>query len=107
MRRLWALLAAFASYVPHLGGVLSLIGPVLAIALSGHDLDRLGLLLGLYAIIVILDGLFIEPLLLKRTTRVPIWASILVPIALGILIPFWGVLLAPPLLAVFYALRRT
>jgi hypothetical protein len=29
---------------------------------------------------------------------VPIWASIFVPIILGIVIPFWGVLLAPPLL---------
>ena len=39
-------------------------------------------------------------------------ASIFAPIILGILIPFWGVLLAPPLLAVVYAyktsaLRRT
>jgi predicted PurR-regulated permease PerM len=38
--------------------------------------------------------------------RVPIWASILVPIALGIIIPFWGILLAPPLLAIFYAFRK-
>jgi predicted PurR-regulated permease PerM len=37
---------------------------------------------------------------------VPIWASILVPIVLGIVIPFWGVLLAPPLLAILYAFRR-
>jgi predicted PurR-regulated permease PerM len=37
---------------------------------------------------------------------VPIWASILVPIVLGIVIPFWGVLLAPPLLAIIYAFRR-
>ncbi len=33
------------------------------------------------------------------------WASILAPIILGILIPFWGVLLAPPLLAVVYAYK--
>jgi len=37
---------------------------------------------------------------------VPIWASILVPIVLGIVIPFWGVLLAPPLLAIVYAFRK-
>jgi predicted PurR-regulated permease PerM len=43
---------------------------------------------------------------MKKTTRVPIWASILVPIVLGIVIPFWGVLLAPPLLAILYAFRR-
>jgi predicted PurR-regulated permease PerM len=36
---------------------------------------------------------------------VPIWASLFTPIVLGILIPFWGVLLAPPLLAVVYAYK--
>jgi hypothetical protein len=37
------------------------------------------------------------------------WASILVPLVLGFVIPFWGFLLAPPLLAVVYAFktRRT
>ena len=104
---LWALVAAFASFIPHLGGVLSLIGPVLSAAFSGHDFYRLGLLLGLYAMIVIADQLLIQPLLLKKTTRVPVWLSILAPIALGIVIPFWGVLLAPPLLAIVYAFRKT
>jgi len=33
------------------------------------------------------------------------WASILAPIVLGFVIPFWGVLLAPPLLAVVYAYK--
>lgn len=103
---LWAMLAAFASFIPQFGGVLSVIGPVLAVALSGHDFYRLGLVLGLYAGIVVLDQLLIEPLLLKKTTRVPIWLSILAPILLGIVIPFWGVLLAPPLLAVVFAFRR-
>ena len=103
---LWALLAAMAAFIPHVGGVLSLVGPVLSIAFSGHDMDRLGLVLGLYAVIVVLDQLLIQPLLLKKTTRVPIWASILFPIVLGILIPFWGVLFAAPLLAVLYAFRR-
>lgn len=103
---LWGLIAALASFIPQFGGILSVIGPVLAVCFSGHDEYRLGLVLGLYAVIVVLDQLLIQPLLLKRTTRVPVWASILVPIALGVIIPFWGVLLAPPLLAVFYAFRR-
>jgi predicted PurR-regulated permease PerM len=103
---LWALLAALAAFIPHIGGAISLVGPVLAVALSGGDFSRLGLVLGLYAGIVILDQLLIEPLLMRQTTRVPLWASILSPIVLGVLIPFWGVLLAPPLLAVVYAFRR-
>lgn len=103
---LWAMIAALSAFIPHLGGVFSLIGPVLAVAFSGHDFYRLGLVLGLYAIIVVLDALVIQPVLLKKTTRVPIWASILFPIVLGLVVPFWGVLLAPPLLAVVYAFRK-
>ena len=103
---LWAMIAALAAFIPHFGGVISVIGPVLAVAVSGHDYMRLALVLGLYAIIVVLDQLLIQPYLLKKTTRVPIWVSILAPIVLGIIIPFWGVLLAPPLLAVVYAFRK-
>ena len=102
---LWAMLAALAAFIPHFGGVISVIGPVLAVAFSGHDMSRLGLVLGLYAVIVVLDQLLIQPLLLNKTTRVPVWASILCPILLGIVIPFWGVLLAAPLLAIVYAFR--
>ena len=103
---LWAMIAALAAFIPHFGGVMSVVGPVLAVAVSGHDYVRLGLVLCLYAVIVVLDQLLIQPYLLKKTTRVPIWMSILAPILLGILIPFWGVLLAPPLLAVVYAFRK-
>ena len=52
-------------------------------------------------------GWFRAPaLFMKRTAKVPMWASILAPIALSFLIPFWGILLAPPLLVVIYAFRR-
>jgi len=102
----WALVAGLMAFVPNVGGVIALIGPVFSILFQGHDLERLGFLLGIYAIIVVIDQLALQPWLMKRSTRVPIWASILVPIALGIVIPFWGILLAPPLLAVVYAFRR-
>jgi predicted PurR-regulated permease PerM len=102
----WALVAGLMAFVPNVGGVIALIGPVFSILFQGHDLERLGFLLGIYAIIVVIDQLVLQPWLMKRSTRVPIWASILVPIALGIVIPFWGVLLAPPLLAVVYAFRH-
>ena len=103
---MWAMLAAVASFIPHFGGPISVIGPVLAVCFSGQDMYRLGLVLGLYAVIVILDQLVIQPVLLKKTTQVPVWASILFPIVLGIVIPFWGVLLAAPLLAIVYAFRK-
>src|SRR4051794_12582750 len=102
----WALVAGLMAFVPNIGGVIALIGPVFCILFQGKDLERLAFLLGIYAIIVVIDQLLLQPWLMKRTTRVPIWASILVPIVLGIVIPFWGVLLAPPLLAIFYAFRK-
>ncbi len=100
---LWALFGAVLQFVPTYGSMVAIIGPVLAVAFSGHDEWRLGLVLGLYALIAVLEGLVIGPYLLHRTTRVPWWAALLGPILLGIVIPFWGVLLAPPLLAIVYA----
>jgi len=102
----WALIGGLMTFVPNFGGVITVIFPVMMVLFSGRDLYRLGLVLGLYAVIVVIDQLGLQPWLLKRVTRVPIWASILVPILLGIIIPFWGVLLGPPLLAIVYAFRK-
>ena len=102
----WAILGGLLQIIPTFGGMVALIGPVLAVAFSGHDEWRLGLVLGLYGLIVILEGLVIGPYVLHRTTKIPWWAAFFGPIVLGILIPFWGVLLAPPLLAVIFAFRK-
>lgn len=100
---LWALLAALLQYIPHLGPVLGLLGPAVTAGLTG-GWEKLLYVLILYAVIVAVDGLLLQPYLMHRTARVPIWASILAPIVLG-MFSLWGVLLAPPLLAVFYAYR--
>ena len=102
----WALIGGLMTFVPNFGGVITVIFPVLMVLFSGRDIYRLGFVLGLYAIIVVVDQLVLQPLLLKRVSRIPIWASILVPIAMGIIIPFWGVLLGPPLLAIVYAFKK-
>ena len=102
----WALIAALAQFIPNFGGMIALIGPALSLLFAGRHWQQFGLLLCLYAAIVFIDQLFLQPWLMRRTTRVPIWASIFGPIMLGILIPFWGVLLAPPLLAVIFAFRK-
>jgi len=102
---LWALLAAALQVVPHLGPVLSLVGPVLAALLRWQDWEHPLYVLILYAVIVVVDGLLLQPYIMRRAARVPMWASILVPIALGFAIPFWGFLIAPPLLAVVYAYK--
>ena len=102
---LWALLAAGLQIVPHLGPILGLVGPLLTSAITWRDWPHPVYVLILYAVIVVVDGVVLQPYIMKRTARVPIWASVLAPIGLGILWPFWGVLLAPPLLAVVYAYR--
>ena len=103
---LWAVVAALVQFIPQYGGMLALIGPSLTLLFTSAGWEKFGLLLGLYAVIVIIDQLGLQPWIMKKTTRVPIWASIFGPIVLGIIIPFWGVLLAPPLLAVIFAFRR-
>jgi len=102
----WAFLAAVLQFVPHLGPVLGMLGPVLAAMVRWQDWGHPLYVLVLYAIIVVVDGVALQPYIMKRTAKVPIWASILTPLALGIIWPFWGVLVAPPLLAVLFAYKR-
>jgi predicted PurR-regulated permease PerM len=101
---LWAVLGGLLQFIPNFGPLLALMGPALVGGLSGGWM-RLIYVLILYAVIAVTDGLLLQPYLMKRTVKVPIWASILAPIVLGFVIPFWGVLLAPPLLAVVYTYR--
>jgi predicted PurR-regulated permease PerM len=102
----WAFIGGLMTFIPNVGGVITVIFPVLTVLFTGHDYFRLAMVLGLYAVIVVVDQLVLQPLLMKRMNRVPVLVSIFVPILLGIVIPFWGVLLAPPLLAILYAFRR-
>jgi predicted PurR-regulated permease PerM len=102
---LWALLAATLQIVPHLGPVLSLVGPVLAAVLRWQDWEHPLYVLILYAVIVVVDGLLLQPFIMRRVAKVPMSASILEPLILGFAIPFWGFILAPPLLAVIYAYK--
>jgi len=101
---LWALLAFAFQYIPHFGPILSLIGPAFAAVTSGGGM-RLIYVLTLYAIIAVTDGLLLQPYIMKRTVKVPIWASILTPLVLGFFFNFIGVLLAAPLLAIIYTYK--
>lgn len=106
---LWAVLAFFLQYIPNFGPVLALIGPMIAEGvegLLGGSWMTLIYVLILYAVIAVVDGLVLQPYIMKRTVRVPIWASIITPIVLGLVLGFWGVLISAPLLAVIYAYRR-
>ena len=103
---LWAGLAAMLQFVPHLGPALGMVAPTVTAAIHFGDWKHPLYVLMLYAGIVVVDGLALQPCLMKRTAKVPIWASVVAPIVLAFVIPFWGVFLVPPLLAVIYAYKR-
>lgn len=105
---LWAIIGGLCQFIPNFGPLIAVIGPALTTLFASQSdaLMHLLYVFILYAIIAVVDGLVLQPYLMKRSNKVPIWASILVPIVMGFIIPFWGVLLAPPLLAVIYAHRR-
>jgi predicted PurR-regulated permease PerM len=101
----WALLAGMLQLVPVIGIIFGLVGPATAAAVSG-GITRMFYVLILYALIVMIDGLVLQPILTKRSARVPIWASIITPFLMGSLLNVWGVLLSVPLLAIIYAYRE-
>jgi predicted PurR-regulated permease PerM len=105
---IWAIIGGACQFIPNFGPLIAVIGPALTTLFASRSdaLMHLLYVFILYAIIAVIDGLVLQPYLMKRSNRVPIWASILAPIVLGLIIAFWGVLLAPPLLAVIYAFRR-
>ncbi len=102
---LWAVLAALLQIIPHLGLVLGWIGPAVTAAVQWRDWEHPSYVLILYAGIAVVDGFVLQPYFMKRTAKVPMWASIVAPIAMALIFSFWGVLLAPPMLAVLYAYR--
>src|SRR5437764_11684019 len=101
----WAIVGGACQFIPNFGPLIAVIGPALSTLFASQSDAMMHLLyvFMLYAVIAVIDGLVLQPYLMKRNNKVPIWASILCPIALGIVIPFCGVLLASPMLAVVYA----
>src|SRR3954462_4401742 len=106
---LWAALAFFLQFIPNVGAPLTMGGPMIELSIEGlfgGDWMKLVYLLIMYAVIAGVDGFVLQPYIMKRTAKVPVWASIVAPVVMGMLMGFWGVLLAGPLLAVVYAYKR-
>jgi predicted PurR-regulated permease PerM len=102
---LWAILGALLQFVPQFGIMLALVPPAFVGLVSG-GFNRLLYVLLLYAVVVVADALIFQPMFMKRRARVPIWASVPTPLILGFFFSFWGVLLAPPLLAIIFGYRE-
>jgi len=100
----WAILAAGLQFIPHFGPVIAFVGPAVS-ALISDGFEGFLYVLILYGAVIVIDGLLLQPVIMRRTARVPIWASLIVPILLSLIFGFWGLLLAAPLLAVMFAYR--
>src|SRR5262249_43808609 len=76
---LWAILGGALQFIPQIGMVLGLVAPALAIAvIQGGWMMFLKLII-LYVVIAVVDGFFLQPYFMRRTARVPLWASIPAP----------------------------
>lgn len=102
---LWAFIGGAAQFVPNVGPIIGLIGPAFVGFVSQDHMKGVYVLI-LYAVIVVVDGLLLQPYIMKRTVKVPIWASILFPLVMGFFFNFIGVLLSGPILAVIYAYKH-
>ena len=83
---LWALLAGLLQFIPNLGGPLAVIIPAIIGALSPNHMKFFYVLI-VFAGIMMIDGFFLQPYFMKRTAKVPFWASLLTPIAIALLVP--------------------
>ncbi|HEU4415326.1 MAG TPA: AI-2E family transporter [Candidatus Angelobacter sp.] len=102
----WAILAGLLQFIPNFGGPIAVIIPAILGAFS-HDHMKFFYVLMLFGVIMMTEGLVLQPYFMKRTAKVPFWAALFGPIIIALLIPFWwAILLAPPLLAVIFAFRR-
>ena len=62
---MWAVIAAVLQIVPHFGPILGFIGPVFAATIKWMDWEHPLGVLGLYAVIAVLDGLLLQPYIMK------------------------------------------
>jgi predicted PurR-regulated permease PerM len=104
---LWAVLAGVLQFVPHIGPPIAVIFPAMAGFFWTRDHMGFFYVLIVFAVIMVVDGFFLQPYLMKRTAKVPFWASLLTPIVIVLLIPtWWAIFLAAPVLAVIFAFWR-
>ncbi len=93
-----ALTAGLLNFIPNFGPIIALI-PAGLIALSQGTTTFI-LVFCLYILIQLIQSAVTQPLIQKRTIDIPPALIIFGQIAMGLLVGFWGVLLATPLVAI-------
>jgi len=95
------MLAGFATIVPFVGALLSVIPPALIGYAKSGDLTIIPKVCFIYFLInMVIEGNLIKPLIMQGTFRLNPLAVIFSVMALGEIMGFWGIVLAVPLVAV-------
>lgn len=97
-----ALLAAIFNFIPNFGMLLALI-PAVLIGLT-HGIGTALIIVCIYTFIQFLQNAIQQPLVQTKMINIPPALSITSQIALGLLVGFWGILLATPVLIILIVL---
>lgn len=97
-----ALIAAIFNFIPNFGMLLALI-PAVLIGLT-HGMGTALVIVCIYTFIQFLQNAIQQPLVQTKMINIPPALSITSQIALGLLVGFWGILLATPVLIILIVL---
>jgi predicted PurR-regulated permease PerM len=93
-----ALLAAIFNFIPNFGMLLALV-PAVLIGLT-HGIGTALIIVCIYTFIQFIQNAIQQPLIQAKMINIPPALSITSQIALGLLVGFWGILLATPVLII-------
>ncbi len=91
--------AGFASILPFIGVIIAMLPPLLFAWLAIGTGAILLTILGVFSVIYFVEGYLIKPLIFKEAMNLNPLLTIIMVMALGELMGFWGILLALPITA--------
>jgi len=94
-----AIFAGLASVIPFVGVILATIPPLFFSYAEYQDLMVMAKIIGVFSVIYFLEGYVIKPIVFKESLDVNPLVTIIIVMAFGELMGFWGVILAIPIAA--------
>lgn len=101
---LLGILASLASLIPYFGGIMVNILSVITAFVVGSKLFIRTLIL--FCVLSLIDGYIINPLIYKKSNRLPALLTIFATFTGGVLFKMWGVIIAMPLTIVLLTIYR-
>jgi putative permease len=94
-----AIFAGLASVIPFIGVILATIPPLFFSYAEYQNLMAMAKIIGVFSVIYFLEGYVIKPIVFKESLDVNPLVTIIMVMAFGELMGFWGVILAIPIAA--------